>query len=120
MRKSVCIIDDDDDVRDVVAYALEDDGFTVMPFSNPEEALESLEISGSLPGFFLLDYHMPRMNGVSFIRKIRSDYIDTLGRIPVALISANGSIIDLPEDVIELQKPMDLDVLLDLVRDHCL
>ncbi|MES2525901.1 MAG: response regulator [Bdellovibrionota bacterium] len=120
MKRVVCIIDDDEDVRDVVTYALEDDGFEVMPFANPEEALTELKDMDQLPGFFLLDYLMPRMDGLAFIKKIRSDYHDTLGKIPMALSSANGKINDLPTGVMELQKPMDLDVLLDLVRDHCL
>lgn len=120
MKKRVCIIDDDDDVREVVTFALEDDGFEVIPFSNPEEALETLGDTDEMPGFFLLDYLMPRMDGLAFIKKIRSDYKDTLGKIPMALSSANGKILGVPTDVMELQKPMDLDVLLDLVRDHCL
>ncbi len=121
MKRTVCIIDDDEDVRDVVTYALEDDGFEVIPYANPEEALEGLEESSMIPGFFLLDYLMPKMDGLEFIKKIRSDYSETLGKIPVALSSANGKLgLEIPAGVLELQKPMDLDVLLDLVRDNCL
>lgn len=121
MKRKVCIIDDDEDVRDVVAYALEDDGFEVIPFENPEDAIASFEESGQYPGFILLDYLMPRMNGADFIRKIRSEYKDTLGKIPCAMSTANGQIDEkLPADVLNLPKPMDLDHLLDLVRDNCL
>ena len=120
MKRRVCIIDDDEDVRDVVAYALEDDGFEVMPFENPEEAIASFEDSGRYPGFILLDYFMPKMNGADFIIKIRSDYKDTLGKIPCALSTANGRIANMPRDVLEIPKPMDLDHLLDMVRDNCL
>lgn len=121
MKRRVCIIDDDDDVRDVVAFALEQDGFEVHPFENPEEALASYEESRELPGFFLLDYYMPKMNGISFIHKLRTDYQDTLGKIPCALSTANHELEDkIPSDVMELKKPMDLDQLLDLVRDNCL
>jgi len=120
MKRKVCIIDDDDDVRDVVTYALEDDGFEVMPFENPEDAIASIEESGDYPGFILLDYFMPKMNGADFIQKIRADYMDTLGKIPCALSTANGKIENIPSDVIEIPKPMDLDHLLDIVRDNCL
>jgi DNA-binding NtrC family response regulator len=121
MKRRVCIIDDDVDVRDVLAYALEEDGFEVMQFENPEEALENFEVIDEKPGFILLDYYMPRMNGVNFIKKIREEHPDTLGRIPCAVSSADGSVSEkLPDGVLELQKPMDLDHLLDLVRDHCL
>jgi two-component system nitrogen regulation response regulator GlnG len=121
MKRKVAIIDDDDDVREVVTYALEEDGFHVMPFVNPEEALARFEESRDYPGFILLDYFMPKMNGITFIHKIRADYQDTLGKIPCALSTANGSIMDeLPVDVMEIRKPMDLDHLLDLVRENCL
>ncbi len=121
MKRKVCVIDDDDDVREVVTYALEEDGFEVWPFENPELALESFKESQQYPGFFLLDYYMPKMNGLSFIKILRSDYGDTLGKIPCALSTGADMLKEkLPVDVMELKKPMDLDLLLDLVRDNCL
>lgn len=121
MKKRVCIIDDDEDVREVITYALEGEGYDVMPFSDPEEALSHFEVSTDYPGFILLDYLMPKMNGIGFIRKIRDEYSETLGKIPCALSSANGQIEEeFPDDIMELRKPMDLDYLLDIVRDHCL
>jgi DNA-binding NtrC family response regulator len=121
MKRRVCIIDDDDDVREVITFALEEDGFEVFPFDNAEDALDTFTETEKPPGFFLLDYLMPKMDGASFIRKIREDHPETLGKVPCALSSANGKIDeDLPSDVLELKKPMDLDQLLDLVRDNCL
>lgn len=119
MKRHVCIIDDDDDVRDVMSYALEEEGFEVSAYTNPKEALEEIEELRP-PGFIIADFLMPRMDGVTFIRKLRDEYADTLGKIPCALSSANGKIEDLPPGVIEMTKPLDLDVLLDVVRDNCL
>lgn len=120
MKRKVCIIDDDEDVRDVVSYALQEEGYEVMPFENPEEAITEFEDTGDFPGFILLDFNMPKMNGSEFIEKIRRDYKDTLGKIPCALSTANGKVGNLPKGVLEIPKPMDLDHLLDLVRDNCL
>ena len=65
MKKAVCIIDDDDDIRDVMAYALESEGFVVQAFGNPLEAIRSLAAMApkDLPGFIMIDFHMPGMNG---------------------------------------------------------
>ena len=121
MKRHVCIIDDDDDVRDVLSYALEEEGFRVSSYTNPEEALEELDEKENLPGFIVADYYMPRMDGVTFINKLRAEYAETLGKIPCALSSANGTFDkEIPKGVIEIKKPMDLDVFLDLVRDHCI
>lgn len=121
MKRKVCIIDDDDDVREVMTFALEESGFEVWPFENPEEALESMNESKEYPGFFLLDYYMPKMNGINFIKKLRADYQDTLGRIPCALSTATDETPEkIPDDVLELKKPVDLDHLLDIIHSHCL
>lgn len=120
MKRHVCIVDDDDDVRDILAWALEDDGFHVSAFCNPEEALEELD-SENPPGFIISDYIMPKMDGVTFINKLRKDFSDTLGKVPCAINSANGELEEkLPPGVLELRKPMDLDLFLDVVRDNCL
>ena len=120
MKRKVCIIDDDEDVRDVVAYALQEEGYEVIPFENPEEAMNVFEDSGDFPGFILLDYNMPKMSGPEFIEKMRIDYKETLGKIPCALSTANGKVGNLPSGVMEIPKPMDLDHLLDIIRDNCL
>lgn len=124
MKKAVCIIDDDDDVRDVVAFALENDGFDVLSFENPKLAIKSLlELApADYPGLIIVDYFMPEMDGVSFINLIQAEHKDSLGRIQIAFSSArdaNDTPVELPEGIIHLNKPMELDDLLKVAKNYC-
>lgn len=118
------IIDDDADVRDVITFALENDGYTVIPYQNAKEALEKITVTKDtqLPCLIIVDYLMPEMDGATFISKLKSKFPETYGEVPVALTSALGSldpILKPSEKVFHLLKPMDLDDLLALVRRHC-
>lgn len=121
--KPIVVIDDDHDVRDVIVFALENDGFEVSSFENGKEGLEALNgmKTESLPGLIIVDYLMPEMDGVTFINQIKNSF-PKLSKIPVAISSAmgamNSSIIK-DNDIILLHKPMDLDDLLKVAREHC-
>ena len=121
--KQIVVIDDDDDVREVIVFALENDGFEVSSYENGKEGLEALNDmkTESLPGLIIVDYLMPEMDGVTFINQIKTSF-PKLSNIPVAISSAmgamNSSIIK-DNDIILLHKPMDLDDLLKVAREHC-
>jgi CheY-like chemotaxis protein len=116
----ICIIDDDDDVRDVLTYALELEGFQTLPFSDPFEAVDVLsdkQISEQ-PLLIIVDYYMPHMNGVNFIKLLREKYPETLGLIPVVLSTAHvfDETFILPEGVRLLEKPWSISDLLDVIK----
>lgn len=124
MRKSVYIVDDDEDVREIMLYALEHEGYLVKSFPNGYVALENLKNLSpeSYPGLIILDFHMPEMDGVTFIKTIKRDFAKTLGTIPMAISTAENDATHtktLPIEVIKLNKPMDLDDLLKVVNSHC-
>ncbi len=121
--KPIVVIDDDHDVRDVIVFALENDGFSVSSFENGKLGLDALNdmTTDKLPGLIIVDYLMPEMDGVTFINLIKNSF-PRLSKIPVAISSAMGamnSAIIKDNDIILLHKPMDLDDLLKVARHHC-
>lgn len=124
MMKQIYVIDDDLDVRDIIVYALETTGFNVTSFSNGEEALKALNQcpQNELPGLIIVDYLMPIMDGAVFIQTIQQSEKAELLSIPLALSSAMGpqdAVLSKLTNVIHLPKPMDLEDLLRVAKEHC-
>lgn len=120
MGRSVCIIDDDEDVRGVMCFALEFEGIKALPYSSGAEAEENLSKMPieDYPCMIIVDYMMPEMDGIEFIKKIFEKYPNTLAKIPVALSTARFSdeTADLPEGAIRLEKPVDLESFITMVK----
>jgi two-component system chemotaxis response regulator CheY len=115
---TVLVVDDDADIRAMIAQALELEGWRVLEAANGAEALHLLR-GGDVPGVILLDIMMPVVNGWQFIEQQRRN--PTWTGIPVVLISGDER---LPEKALAagvagyLRKPMDLIALLDTVTRH--
>lgn len=108
----IWIIDDDEDIREVITYALESEGYEVYGFDDAEEALTSLNELNlkKFPGLILVDYLMPKVDGLEFINRFREKWGN---RTAIALCSGMGSIgEEIPSGIIELSKPIELDELL--------
>lgn len=122
-KKSIVIIDDDEDVREILVYTLESEGFGTRSFENGQKALDyfnDLSVS-EYPGLIIVDYMMPEMDGVTFIHEMRAKHQATLAKIPIALSTAMGSMEEfvLPPGIIQLYKPMELDELIKIVNEYC-
>jgi CheY-like chemotaxis protein len=80
----VLVVDDDAQIRDVVATVLEDGGYHVETASNGPEALRKAEANE--PDVVILDVTMPVMGGWAFLAKWRARPADR--RAPVLVISS--------------------------------
>jgi len=108
----IWIIDDDEDIREVITYALESEGYEVYGFDDADDALRSLaDLSlANFPGLILVDYLMPKVDGLEFINRFREKWGT---RTAIALCSGMGAIDEeIPSGIIELNKPIELDELL--------
>lgn len=109
-NKPILVVDDDPDIRDSIASALEIEGHHVLMAENGKAALDlllSLKES-ERPRCIMLDLMMPVMTGEEFLKAVEADYKD-LKSIPVVVASANGSLLQssLPATEI-LKKPIDI------------
>jgi CheY-like chemotaxis protein len=113
----VLIVEDDEDLRDMMAQLLTIEGFEPATVANGREALDYLHTSEK-PHVILLDLMMPVMDGWEFRRQQKAD--PDLARVPVIVLSAldagRASTVDATAF---LKKPLDFDRLLELVRLHC-
>jgi len=116
---TVLVVDDDPDLRELLAEALREEGYTVASASNGREALDLLE-RGLVPSVILLDLMMPVMNGFEF--RAKQQATPALASIPVVVISAHSGSArptGFAEAAGYLRKPFELDVMLETVSRHC-
>ena len=107
----VLIVDDDQDMRDTVAAALETEGYAVRCAENGAQALALLR--GYLPEAIVLDLSMPVMSGWELLEVVH-ERCDLRG-VPVLVLSAMVA----PAGVEHLNKPVSLDELLAKLDSMC-
>lgn len=84
---TVVIAEDDGELRELVEYTLESDGYAVEAFGAGDDCWERLE-SGDVPDLVILDIMMPGMDGLDVLERIRND--DRLADVPVVFLSGRG------------------------------
>jgi len=67
------IIDDSKAIRMILSKTLAEVGYEVCQAANGEEALSVLEREKGAISLALVDWNMPLMNGLEFVRRLRSD-----------------------------------------------
>ncbi|MBS3025748.1 MAG: response regulator [Dolichospermum sp. DET50] len=99
-KKKILVVDDNTDILILLQYCLQDiGGWDVITASSGNEAL--IKVKAEKPDAIILDGIMPQMNGLMFLKELRS--IPEMQSLPVILLT--GSTI-LTEDI----PLLDLDV----------
>ena len=84
--KTLVVIEDEDDIREILEYNLSREGFQVHAFRDAETALEQIE--KLRPTLVLLDLMLPGIDGVEACRRLQQD-VSTRG-IPIIMVTAKG------------------------------
>lgn len=82
----VLVVDDDANLRQLLAWMLTDEGFVVDSARNGQEALEWLHRHRDVSCVVLLDLTMPVMDGRTFLRAREADA--RLSKVPVVISSS--------------------------------
>jgi len=83
-EKSVLLVEDNDDLREMLSRVLNKEGWKVEEAHNGKNALEKLQ--GPLPDVILTDLMMPEMDGFQLLDVVNKDR--TLREIPVIVLTA--------------------------------
>lgn len=88
MATDILVVDDEADIRDLVAGILQDEGYAVRTAKNADEAISAIQ--ARRPHLVLLDIWLEgsRLDGLALLDVIKSEYPD----MPVVMISGHGTI----------------------------
>ena len=87
MPNKILIVDDEPFNLDLLEQELEDQGYVIERANDGAEALD--KVPSFEPDVILLDYMMPRMNGIEVLRHLRKD--EKRKSIPVILLTAKAT-----------------------------
>ncbi len=121
---NILIVEDDADTREMLATLLAMEGFYAVAAEDGLEALHLLRTvrhrAPEVPCLVLLDLMMPRLGGHEFRRAQLGD--PTVAGVPVAVMSGATDLEARAQAlgaVASVSKPIDCDVLMDVVRRYC-
>ena len=84
----ILIVDDERDIRELIADILQDEGFATRLAANSDEALAS--INAAQPALMILDIWLKdsRMDGIDILKQVKRNNPS----VPVVIISGHGNI----------------------------
>lgn len=116
MSGTICIVDDEPSILNMLSSILEDEGYQVSLAKSGAEALKL--IRAELPDLVILDIWMPEIDGLEILKRIRHQF----PHLMVVMMSGHGSV----ETAVKatklgaydyLEKPLDLEKVTILVRN---
>ena len=113
----ILIVDDERDIRELIADILRDEGFETRLAANSDEAVGAL--NAAEPALMILDIWLKdsRMDGIDILKHVKRDNPD----VPVVIISGHGNI-EIAVAAIKqgaydfIEKPFNIDQLLVVIR----
>jgi DNA-binding NtrC family response regulator len=113
--RNILVVDDEQEIRELLKFFLEDHGFNVTLAADGIQAAEC--IKNDIPGIVVIDLLLPGEHGINLIKSIKRDYF-----IPTVIISGVYRRDEI-EPVMEeyfvegfIEKPIDLNRLLTILN----
>jgi len=97
MKRKILAIDDNEDIRDLLAFILEKEGYSVTTAGDGVTGLSL--IKEMRPDAVLLDVMMPEFSGFDVLDAIRNDKDATVRQIPVLMITAKSAVEDVDQAI---------------------
>lgn len=87
---TILIVEDEQDIRELLAYNLEKEGYATVQAADGKEGLELAR--SRKPDLILLDLMLPKMDGLAVCRELERD--SGTVRIPIIMLTARGEDVD--------------------------
>ncbi len=113
----ILIADDDNEMRESLASLLAHAGYKVIEAADGQEAVEMA--AKDLPSLIMLDIHMPKMDGLTACKVIKSNQLTR--HIPVVMLTVEGNIAEIQQSIgygasTYITKPSSKDEILKVVK----
>ena len=82
----IYLVEDDNSIRELVAYTLQSAGFRAEGFEKPSAFWHTME--SQMPDLVLLDLMLPEEDGISILKKLRND--SKTKKMPIILLTAKS------------------------------
>src|SRR5512144_1368699 len=69
--KRILIIEDEQPIREMICFALENAGFEIQEAADARQA--QVMIAGALPDLILLDWMLPGVSGIEYARRLKNE-----------------------------------------------
>lgn len=90
-KPTILVVEDETDLRDIIIYNLERDGYQTVGVETGEQGLE--QAIALKPDLMILDIMLPGMNGMDVCRQIKQG--SHTQAIPIIIVSAKGEEADI-------------------------
>ncbi len=117
--KTILVVEDDDDLAELIMEIIQQEGPRDKTPYKPvlaTDSMRALEISRTIkPDLFLLDYYLPRMNGLELYDRLHA--MEGLEETPAIFMSANPPRQEIEKrNLISVKKPFNLKDLLHTIE----
>jgi DNA-binding response OmpR family regulator len=86
LKRTILVVEDDDALRDTVAYNLRGEGYAVLTAA---DGVAALDIARQQPiSLVLLDLMLPRLDGLDVCRQLRAR--EETANVPILMLTARG------------------------------
>lgn len=90
-HETILVVEDEEDICELVSYALARDGFRVLSAATGEEGLEIAK--AKRPDLVILDLMLPGIDGLTVCRILQKD--QSTSSIPIVMLTAKGEEADI-------------------------
>lgn len=86
LMSRILVVDDEAEIRDILVYLLEKEGFKVITASDGQQAMQKICLE--TPDAVILDVRLPDLDGIELLKKIKEIFDD----LPIVLITGHADV----------------------------